>query len=105
MSDTAAAPKVGWPFIWMLGLMAAISPLGMSIHVQSIPAIATISTTSYASVAAHGLAFPVHLRLRSDLSSVRCRTGSVDGRCCLAALRFLRPGGILSRRLHRRSRS
>ena len=44
-----AASKVGWPFITMLGLMAAISPLGMSIHVQSIPAIASDLEASYSS--------------------------------------------------------
>jgi len=38
---------VDWRFIVMLGLMAAISPLSMSIHVQSIPAIARDLETSY----------------------------------------------------------
>jgi len=48
-ADTAAVmPKVGWPFIIMLGLMTAISPLSASIHVQSIPAIAAGLDTSYA---------------------------------------------------------
>jgi DHA1 family bicyclomycin/chloramphenicol resistance-like MFS transporter len=50
VNTVAAGPKVGWRFILMLGLMAAISPLGMSIHVQSIPAIADDLRTSYASV-------------------------------------------------------
>ena len=49
-ADTAAAmPKVGGPFILMLGLMAALSPLSAAIHVQSIPAIADDLSTTYAS--------------------------------------------------------
>lgn len=44
-----ASPSVGWPFIVMLGLMAAIAPLSVSVHVQSIPAIAGGLETSYES--------------------------------------------------------
>jgi DHA1 family bicyclomycin/chloramphenicol resistance-like MFS transporter len=50
MNTAITGPKVGWRFIFMLGLMAAISPLSMSIHIQSIPAIADDLRTSYASV-------------------------------------------------------
>ena len=49
VSSTSATPKVGWPFIVMLGLMAAVSPLASSIHIQSIPAIATDLRASYSS--------------------------------------------------------
>jgi MFS transporter, DHA1 family, multidrug resistance protein len=48
-SPVSAAPKVGWPFIVMLGLMAAIAPLSVSIHIQSIPAIAADLRAPYAS--------------------------------------------------------
>lgn len=48
-STITTTPKVGWPFIVILGLMAAISPLSVSIHIQSIPAIASDLAASYSS--------------------------------------------------------
>jgi DHA1 family bicyclomycin/chloramphenicol resistance-like MFS transporter len=51
MSEGTAAPsRVGWAFIMMLGLTASVCPLGMSIHVQSIPAIANDLAASYSAV-------------------------------------------------------
>jgi DHA1 family bicyclomycin/chloramphenicol resistance-like MFS transporter len=49
MTDPAHAARVaiGGRFILMLGLTTAITPLSMSIHVQSIPAIASDLDTSY----------------------------------------------------------
>jgi DHA1 family bicyclomycin/chloramphenicol resistance-like MFS transporter len=46
-STRAARVSIGGPFIIMLGLTTAITPLAMSIHVQSIPAIASDLGTSY----------------------------------------------------------
>jgi DHA1 family bicyclomycin/chloramphenicol resistance-like MFS transporter len=48
-ADSAAAmPKVGRPMILLLGLMAAMAPLAVTIHVQSIPTIAAGLDASYA---------------------------------------------------------
>jgi DHA1 family bicyclomycin/chloramphenicol resistance-like MFS transporter len=46
-STRAARVSIGGPFIIMLGLTTAITPLAMSIHIQSIPAIASDLETSY----------------------------------------------------------
>lgn len=48
-SANVTEPKIGWPFIVMLGLTAAISPFAASIHIQSIPAIASDLQTDYSS--------------------------------------------------------
>ena len=47
VGSISTAPKVGWSFIVMLGLLAAIAPLSVSIHIQSIPAIATDLGAAY----------------------------------------------------------
>lgn len=49
-STAAAKPTIGGSFIFMLGLLAALSPLSAAIHAQSIPVIADDLGASYASV-------------------------------------------------------
>jgi len=48
-TDNVTEPSIGWPFIVMLGVTAAISPFAASIHIQSIPAIANDLQTDYSS--------------------------------------------------------